>query len=115
MGTGGRDVEPRAPGGCFGSVSRRSFLQKGSLTAAAVGVVGSVPGLSGLLASSAPELPAAETGATQVEGDVGALSEPLVAHVTNLGTGDISLYQGEREVLIRDPALASRLFSAARP
>jgi hypothetical protein len=47
--------------------------------------------------------------------DSGLLSEPLVAHVKDLSTGEISLFQGEREVLVRSPALARGLMSAARP
>ena len=35
--------------------------------------------------------------------DSGALTEPLVAHVKDLGTGEISLFQGEQEVIFRVP------------
>jgi len=96
-------------------LSRRAFLAKGSLTAAAVGVAGSLPGLGGLLAGGAAEAPAAETGAAELEGDAAALEQPLLAHVRDLSTGEISLFQGEREVVVRDPALARRLVSAVRP
>ena len=97
-------------------LSRRAFLRKGTVAAAAVGVAGTVlPGLSGLLASGASEAPAVEPAASEVEGDAGALTQPLVAHVKDLGTGEISLFQGEREVVLRDPALARRLLSAVHP
>jgi hypothetical protein len=115
MGTADHDNEQQASGTWLGNFSRRSFIQKGTLTAAAVGVVGSVPGLSGLLAGGAAEAPAAEADATELGAGGGTLTEPLVAHVKDLSTGEISLFQGERQVLIRDPALASRLFSAVRP
>ena len=46
---------------------------------------------------------------------ISVAAQPLLAHVKDLSTGEISLFQGEREVVIRDPALARRLFSAARP
>jgi hypothetical protein len=115
MGTTDHDGEPQESGTWFGNFSRRTFIQRGTLTAAAVGVVGSVPGLSGLLAGGASEAPAAEADATEFEAGGGTLTEPLVAHVKDLSTGEISLFQGERQVLIRDPALASRLFSAVRP
>jgi hypothetical protein len=85
------------------------------LTAAAVGVAGSVPGLSSLLVSGSSEAPAVAPGASEVESDAGALTQPLVAQVKDLGTGEISLFQGEQEVVVRDPALARRLFAAARP
>jgi hypothetical protein len=95
-------------------LSRRAFLRRGTLTAAAVGVLGSVPGLSGLFVSGASEAPALETGASDAETDAGALSEPLLAHVKDLDTGEISVFQGEREIVIRNPAVARSLFSAAR-
>ncbi len=115
MGTTEHDDGPQSSGTWLGNVSRRTFIQRGTLTAAAVGVVSSVPGLSGLLASGASEAPAAEADATEFEAGSGSIAEPLVAHVKDLSTGEISLYQGERQVLIRDPALAGRLFSAAKP
>jgi hypothetical protein len=99
--------------GWWDGLSRRSFLRRGAVTAAAVGVVGSVPGLSGLLVGGAADAPAAESGATEAEGDVGALTQPLVAHVKDLGTGQISLFQGEQETVVRNPALARQLLAAA--
>ena len=96
-------------------VSRRTFIHRGTLTAAAVGVVTSVPGLSGFLTSGLTAAPAAEEDAGQVGGEAGAVTQPLLAQVKDLGTGEISVFQGEREVIIRDPAVANRLFSAARP
>jgi hypothetical protein len=94
--------------------SRRTFIHRGTLTAAAVGVVTSIPGLSGLITSGMTAAPAAEDDAGQVDGDLGAVTQPLFAHVKDLNTGEITVFQGEREVIIRDPAVANRLFSAAR-
>jgi hypothetical protein len=96
-------------------LSRRKFIHRGTLTAAAVGVVTSVPGWSGLLTSGVAAAPAAQEDATQVDGEMGAVSQPLFAQVKDLSTGEISVFQGEREVIIRDTAVANRLFSAARP
>lgn len=109
------DREPESSGNWLQSLSRRSFLRTGTIAAAAVGVAGSVPGLSGLLAGSASEAPAVESAATQGESELGSLSQPLLAHVKDLSTGEISFFHGESEVVVRDPALARRLFSAARP
>ena len=112
-------TEPRPTGGLRGSLNRRAFLQRSALGAAVIGFAGSVPGLSGLLAAGESEAPAIEGGAaadaTELEGDAGAVSEPVVAHVKDLSTGEISLYQGEREVVLHNPALARLLTSAARP
>jgi hypothetical protein len=41
-----------------------------------------------------------------------ALSEPLVAHVRDLATGEIGLFSGTREITLLDPQLAARLARA---
>ncbi len=48
--------------------------------------------------------------------DAGAanLSEPLVAHVRDLSTGEISVFNGTQEVVVRNPQLANQLARAAR-
>jgi len=98
-----------------GGFSRRTFIHRGTLTAAAVGVVTSVPGWSGLLTGGMAAAPAAQEDAAEVDGEMGAVGQPLFAQVKDLSTGEISVFQGEREVIIRDTAVANRLFSAARP
>jgi hypothetical protein len=102
-------------GGWRAGLSRRSFLRRGTFTAATVAVASSIPGLSTLVSGATADAPVVETGASDVEMDSGLLSEPLVAHVKDLSTGEISLFQGEREVVVRSPALARGLMSAARP
>jgi hypothetical protein len=42
------------------------------------------------------------------------MTEPLIAHVKDLQTGEISLYMGEREFTYLDPTLAARLVRAAK-
>jgi len=103
--------------GWRGAHSRRVFLRRGTATGAFVALIGSVPGLSGLAATAASDAPAAEPDMATVEGEVAdmSLTQPLLAHVKDVGSGEISLFQGEREVILRDPALARRLFSALRP
>ena len=96
-------------------LSRRNFLRRGTFTAAAVAVASSVPGLSTLVATTSADAPAVDTGVSDAAEDGGPLTEPLVAQVKDLGTGEISLFQGEREVVVHSPALARSLLSAARP
>jgi tryptophan synthase beta subunit len=88
-------------------MDRRSFLARGSMMVAAVGAVAAVPGV-------ADELVAGDTDVAAIEGEAGALTEPLVAHVRDLATGEIGVFTGTREVVLRDPGLASRLFQASR-
>jgi len=101
-----------SPGHWWEGMSRRAFLMRSTVATAAVGVAGSLPGLGGLLTAGAADVPAVEPEATEVSEDAGALTGPLLAHVTDLTTGEITLFQGEQEFVVRDPALARQLFSA---
>lgn len=82
--------------------TRRTFLVAAGAGAAALGV-----------ASIAPTAAAAATtkGSNQ-PADLPA-GEPLVAYVSDASTGELTLLVGEREVLIKDRDLVSRLTSAA--
>jgi hypothetical protein len=42
------------------------------------------------------------------------MSEPLVAHVRDLATGEIGLFSGTREITVLDPQLAARLIRASQ-
>jgi hypothetical protein len=96
-------------------VSRRVFLKRGSLTVAAAGLVTAIPGLPALFSEAAPEAPAAEGAAADASGiEAGALQESLVVQVKNLQTGEMSVYVGEREIVYRDPQLASQILRASR-
>jgi len=110
-------VEPAEANGWRGAQSRRVFLRRGTVTGAMVALAGSFPALSGLVTTAASDTPAVEPEAAALEGDAGvsSLAGPLVAHVRDIGTGEISLFQGEREVIFRDPAIARRLSSAIKP
>jgi hypothetical protein len=98
-----------------GHLSRRAFLTTGSLAAATAGLLASAPAtaLPGLLGGAG-----AETDAALAEEGAGALGGELegvvVAHVRDLTTGEISVYSGTEETVIRDPAMAARLARAAR-
>jgi hypothetical protein len=94
--------------------SRRSFLRNGTLGAAAVGVLGSMPGLSGLLGAASAETPAISEGAEDAQTALPEISGPIVAHVTDVSAGDVSLYIAERQVSYRDPILVQHLLRAAR-
>jgi hypothetical protein len=95
-------------------VSRRTFLGRGSLAVAAAGVLSSVPGLSGLIGAAETEAPAVDASAAGAEAGAANLTEPLVAHVRDISTGEISLFNGTREVIVRNPHLANQLLRAAR-
>jgi hypothetical protein len=85
-------------------LDRRTFLMRSSMAAAAAGVAAAVP--FGALGAHA-------AGASEPDQPVD-MPDPVVAHVRNAATGEISLYVGDREVTVRDRRLASQLVRASR-
>jgi hypothetical protein len=95
-------------------LSRRLFLSRSSLALAVGGVATAVPGLGSILEAAPSEAPEIEGAASEGEAASAEAGGQLVAHLRDLRTGEIGLYQGEREVVLKDPALAARLFRASR-
>jgi hypothetical protein len=90
---------------------RRTFLTRGGKAVAAAGLVSAIPGLTSMVAAGEAEAPAEASTADAALGD---MTEPIVAHVRDLATGEITLFSGTSEVVVRDPQLANRLFQAGR-
>lgn len=87
-------------------LSRRGFFKQTSATAATFGVLAALPAMAA--ATEAPaEVPAAEVS-------IAEFTEPLMAHVSDLASGEISLLMGTREIIFRDPQLVMRLLQATR-
>ena len=92
------------------ALSRRTFLMRSSMAAAFAGVASAAPLLVTTAESAAPV-----TGAAASELPEGAsLAEPVIAHLSDLGSGEINVYVGTRQVTINDPHLASVLYHASR-
>src|SRR5260221_12308637 len=83
-------------------IDRRRFLLQGGAAVAAVGVASSVP----LSAANALDKTRVPAGAT--------LDEPVIAHLRNLQTGEVSLFKGHREITVKDRHLAALLFNASK-
>ena len=103
--------------------TRRGFLTQMSV-ATGVGIAGGL-GLHKLLPSG---IPAAHSGQSQAElpraaqqpvqpaltlGSV-ALAGPMLIHVRDVPSGEVSMMVGTRELVYRDPDLVSRLIDKAR-
>ena len=86
-------------------LNRRLFLKQTSVGAAALGLLSSLPALAAI-----PNLPQA----TRPEVPAAAFSGPMIAHVSDLATGEVALLQGAREIIFHDPQLVARLIKAAR-
>jgi hypothetical protein len=92
------------------ALSRRRFITRSSLTVAAAGLVSALPGLPVAVSGAEAEAPEVDSAVADTE----SLAAPLFAQVKNLQTGEMALYSGEREILLHNPALAARLFNAAK-
>jgi hypothetical protein len=88
-------------------LNRRSFLGRSSLTVVAAGMAGTLPVAATAITAASPE-----ADATLQEGS--ALDGPLIAQVTDLENGAISLFSGESEFSIVDKNLAAKLFNATK-
>ena len=71
---------------------------------AALGTLTAVPSLAAVAASS-------EHAAT--EQSTASHSGHMVVHVRDFSTGEIGIMSGEKEVVLRDPALVMRLLKSA--
>ncbi|MDQ1401456.1 MAG: hypothetical protein QOE07_273 [Acidimicrobiaceae bacterium] len=92
-------------------LSRRMFLKRGSMAVALAGVATSMPLLSEV--ASGPGASEAATTASEASESF-QMSEAVVAHVRDLGSGDIHLFVGERQIVLNDPSLARALVQATR-
>jgi hypothetical protein len=82
-------------------LTRRSFLRQTSVSAATLGVL---PALAAIPKSA--EAAATESSAT--------FTGPMVAHVSDATTGEVTLFVGAREITFRDPNLVASLIKASR-
>jgi hypothetical protein len=97
--------------------NRRIFLKGSSLAVAAAGAAAAMPGLPGLLGDAEADAPGVEASAgagASAASDLGAAGETIVAHLRDASTGEIALYAGERQIVVRSPQLAAQLLRAVR-
>lgn len=92
-------------------LTRRGFIGQTTASVATIGVLAAVPTLA-----AAPEMTdvAASDAAAVEELSTTTFSEPLVAHVSNLATGELSIMSGTKEIILRDADLVMRLLKAVR-
>jgi hypothetical protein len=71
-------------------------------------------------------LTTAESDSPEIEGGAGpmaatsaelgpGLSQPIVAHIVDLSSGEINLYQGTAQIVTRNPGLAQAIARLAVP
>jgi hypothetical protein len=86
-------------------LARRGFLKRTTASVATIGVMASVPTALAAI-TEAPQ--ATETAETDLS-SLSLAEGPVIAHISNLATGEISLLSGTREIVFRDPDLVMRL------
>lgn len=95
-------------------ISRRRFFRQAGSVAAIAGAVAVVPaGVVSSVAGAATREPAAKEPELTASEHL-AEGDNLIAHVKDARTGEISLFVGNREVLIHDRSVAARLVRATR-
>jgi hypothetical protein len=88
-------------------LTRRGFIKQTSVSVATIGVLAAAP-----LVAIPDATDVVATDFAAEETSVAELSGPLVAHVRDLATGEISLMSGTQEIIYRDPELVMRLIRA---
>ncbi len=94
-------------------INRRAFITRSGAVAAAAGAAVLIPGQIGGAVSrvsngaAATNLPTAAVATSSKEP-----AAPIIAHLRNAATGEISVFSGSEEFIVHDPALAARLVTA---
>ena len=89
-------------------LSRRTFLASGAGVAAAGVAVAAMPGLVTSASASPADRAAAAVTVEQLKA-----AGPIVVHVRDAASGEISVMSGEDEVVFRDPSFIARIVAAA--
>jgi len=85
-------------------LTRRLFLQRSSVTAATLGLLPAMPALA---AAADPPHATEQASYATSEGS-------LIVHVNDFRTGEMRLFVGGREILLRDARLVARLVEIGR-
>jgi hypothetical protein len=85
-------------------LTRRSFLQRTPVSAAAFGLLPALPVLAGIRRS--PVAAAAQSPASS--------AEAMIVHVNNVATGEMTLLVGTRAIKFRDPRMVACFIEATR-
>ena len=86
-------------------LTRRSFLKQTSASAATFSLLPAAPALAVFFHPS-PEDRVTDLSAT--------LNGPIVVHVSDIASGEITLFVGDQETVFRDPQIVAHLIKAAR-
>ena len=91
-------------------LTRRGFIGQTTASVATIGVLAAVPTLA-----AAPEMTdvvASDTAAAELSATT--FSESVVAHVSDLASGEVTIMSGTKEIILHDADLVLRLLKAVR-
>jgi hypothetical protein len=91
-------------------LTRRGFIGQTTASVATIGVLAAVPTLA-----AAPEMTdVVASDAAAAELSTTTFSESVVAHVSDLASGEVTIMSGTKEIILRDADLVMRLLKAVR-
>ena len=91
-------------------LTRRGFIGQTTASVATIGVLAAIPTLA-----AAPEMTdVVASDAAAAELSATTFSESVVAHVSDLASGEVTIMSGTKEIVLRDADLVMRLLKAVR-
>jgi len=91
-------------------LTRRGFIGQTTASVATIGVLATVPTL--VAAPEMTDIVASDTAAAELSATT--FSESVVAHVSNLASGEVTIMSGTKEIILRDADLVMRLLKTVR-
>ena len=92
-------------------LTRRRFVKQASKGVSTVGLLAAIPGIATLSGAAATVATNSQSLIADLETTV--LAEPLVIHVRDLASGELTFFSGTKEIVFRDLDLVTRLIKAA--
>jgi hypothetical protein len=87
-------------------------LGRGSVVAAAAGIGAAAPTAIGAILGVSAAAPEADDAADDLTASAADVDGVVVAHIRDIASGEVGVFNGTREVVVNDPQLVSRLLRA---
>ena len=91
-------------------LTRRGFIGQTTASVATIGVLAAVPTL--VAAPEMTDVVASDAAAAELSATT--FSESVVAHISDLASGEVTIMSGTKEIILRDSDLVMRLLKAIR-
>ena len=91
-------------------LTRRGFIGQTTASVATIGVLATVPTM--VAAPEMTDVVASDTAEAELSATT--FSESVVAHISDLASGEVTIMSGTKETVLRDADLVMRLLKAIR-